>query len=179
MTLMEGLGMGCELSSEHSAVRSWRSFSSRSSTSEVSLDHLLHPDARPYLLTGCGPSWPDRGRLLIHLEGLQDLSADSDSRGIEDRHAQRDKIIFRDSYLSWVGVVSLYGNLLLAESREWRQAVGPWKWVFPKTTDLILNSHGMVVFHGHLRGPAEKRFGYQLTFFDRELFLSQKIPTHP
>jgi predicted secreted hydrolase len=91
------------------------------------------------------------------------------------------KIIFRGLLpLLGLGVFLFYGNLLLADAREWRQAVGPWKWVFPRDH----GSHPEFrtewwYFTGNLRDPAEKRFGYQLTFFRQGMILEPKNPTHP
>jgi predicted secreted hydrolase len=71
-------------------------------------------------------------------------------------------------------------NLLPADGQKWRQAVGPWTWVFPR-------DHGAHpefrtewwYFTGNLRDPAEKRFGYQLTFFRQGVLFEPKDPSHP
>ena len=71
-------------------------------------------------------------------------------------------------------------NLLPADGQKWRQAVGPWTWVFPR-------DHGAHpefrtewwYFTGNLRDPAEKRFGYQLTFFRQGVVFEAKEPSSP
>jgi predicted secreted hydrolase len=73
-----------------------------------------------------------------------------------------------------------YGNLLLADAREWKQAIGPWNWVFPRDH----GSHPEFrtewwYFTGNLRDPANKGFGYQLTFFRQGVLFKAKDPNHP
>ena len=84
--------------------------------------------------------------------------------------------------LPLLGLVGLIfcANLLPADAQEWRQAAGPWKWVFPR-------DHGAHpefrtewwYFTGNLRDPAEKRFGYQLTFFRQGVVFEAKEPSSP
>jgi predicted secreted hydrolase len=81
-----------------------------------------------------------------------------------------------------VGMAGLIfcANLLLAGAHEWRQAIGPWKWVFPRDH----GSHPEFrtewwYFTGNLKDPAEKRFGYQLTFFRQGVVFEPKDPNHP
>jgi predicted secreted hydrolase len=74
----------------------------------------------------------------------------------------------------------LCGNLLLADAREWKQAVGPWKWVFPRDH----GSHPEFrtewwYFTGNLTDPSKKAFGYQLTFFRQGVLFEPKDPGHP
>ena len=84
--------------------------------------------------------------------------------------------------LPLLGLVGLIfcANLLPADAQEWRQATGAWKWVFPR-------NHGAHpefrtewwYFTGNLRDPAEKRFGYQLTFFRQGVVFEAKEPSSP
>jgi predicted secreted hydrolase len=63
---------------------------------------------------------------------------------------------------------------------SWRQAVGPWKWVFPR-------DHGSHpdfrtewwYFTGNLTGPSGKRFGYQLTLFRQGIVQKARDPSNP
>ena len=63
---------------------------------------------------------------------------------------------------------------------EWRQAVGPWKWSFPR-------DHGAHpefrtewwYFTGNLRDAAGNRYGYQLTFFRQGVRLRASDPGNP
>ncbi len=58
-----------------------------------------------------------------------------------------------------------------AYAKEWRQAIGPWSWSFPK-------DHGTHpefrtewwYFTGNLRDSSGEKFGYQLTFFRQGVF---------
>jgi predicted secreted hydrolase len=85
-------------------------------------------------------------------------------------------------FLSFFVVMgSLYeGYPFMAYANEWRQAIGPWKWVFPRDH----GSHPEFrtewwYFTGNLTDPSKKRFGYQLTFFRQGVFFKAKDPTHP
>lgn len=63
---------------------------------------------------------------------------------------------------------------------DWRQAIGPWKWNFPR-------DHGSHpdfrtewwYFTGNLRDGSDKRFGYQLTFFRQGVTLRAAAPENP
>jgi len=63
---------------------------------------------------------------------------------------------------------------------EWKQAIGPWKWVFPR-------DHGAHpefrtewwYLTGNLRDPSGKRLGYQLTFFRQGITLKPNDPNNP
>jgi len=63
---------------------------------------------------------------------------------------------------------------------EWRQAVGPWNWSFPR-------DHGAHpefrtewwYFTGNLRDAAGNRYGYQLTFFRQGVRLRAPDPGNP
>ncbi len=93
----------------------------------------------------------------------------------------RTKKCFRGIFavLGLTGVI-LYGNVLLADGQDWKQAVGPWKWVFPR-------DHGAHpefrtewwYFTGNLTDSSQKRFGYQLTFFRQGVVFEAKEPNHP
>ena len=75
-------------------------------------------------------------------------------------------------------VGSIYGITLSSES--WRQAIGPWKWAFPR-------DHGSHpdfrtewwYFTGNLTGASGKRFGYQLTFFRQGVIQKVRDPNNP
>src|SRR5512139_4133842 len=62
---------------------------------------------------------------------------------------------------------------------EWKQAIGPWEWSFPK-------DHGSHpdfrtewwYFTGNLTDGSEKRFGYQLTFFRQGVVWRAKNPNN-
>jgi predicted secreted hydrolase len=86
------------------------------------------------------------------------------------------------SLLSFVIVVGCfyYGYFIMAHADGWRQAIGPWKWVFPRDH----GSHPEFrtewwYFTGNLTDPSKNRFGYQLTFFRQGVLLKAKDPTHP
>ena len=69
------------------------------------------------------------------------------------------------------------GSLL---GSDWKQAVGPWKWSFPR-------DHGSHpdfrtewwYFTGNLSDPLARRFGYQLTFFRQGVVFKAKDSTNP
>ncbi len=73
-----------------------------------------------------------------------------------------------------------YGYLIMAYANEWRQAIEPWKWSFPR-------DHGAHkdfrtewwYFTGNLREASGKRFGYQLTFFRQGIFPKVKDQNQP
>lgn len=72
------------------------------------------------------------------------------------------------------------GFTFLVHAEEWRQAIGPWKWVFPRDH----GSHPEFrtewwYFTGNLRDPSNNRLGYQLTFFRQGVVLKAKDPIHP
>lgn len=78
-------------------------------------------------------------------------------------------------------VVFLYkGSDAVVHANEWRQAIGPWKWVFPR-------DHGSHpdfrtewwYFTGNLKDASNNRFGYQLTFFRQGVHVRPKDPKHP
>ncbi|MCX8117593.1 MAG: carotenoid 1,2-hydratase [Desulfobacterota bacterium] len=74
----------------------------------------------------------------------------------------------------------LMGFLSLASARDWRQAIGPWDWSFPRDH----GSHPEFrtewwYFTGHLRDASNNRFGYQLTFFRQGALPKAKDPDHP
>jgi predicted secreted hydrolase len=84
--------------------------------------------------------------------------------------------------LPLLGLVGLIfcANLLPADLHKWRQAAGPWKWVFPR-------DHGAHpefrtewwYFTGNLRDSSQRRFGYQLTFFRQGVVFEAKEPSSP
>jgi predicted secreted hydrolase len=86
------------------------------------------------------------------------------------------------SLLSFVIVIvcCYFEHPALAHADTWKQAVGPWKWVFPR-------DHGSHpgfrtewwYFTGNLRHSLNNRFGYQLTFFRHGAVLKASDPTHP
>jgi len=90
------------------------------------------------------------------------------------------EFIFRSlTLMGLLGVI--YGGYVgTVYSEEWRQAIGPWNWVFPK-------DHGSHpdfrtewwYFTGNLTADSGGRFGYQLTFFRQGILLRAKDPSHP
>jgi predicted secreted hydrolase len=73
-----------------------------------------------------------------------------------------------------------WGNLMNVYANEWRQAIGPWKWVFPRDH----GSHPEFrtewwYFTGNLIDSSAKRFGYQLTFFRQGVLFEAKDTSHP
>jgi predicted secreted hydrolase len=73
-----------------------------------------------------------------------------------------------------------YGHSLMAYANEWRQAIGPWKWVFPRDH----GSHPEFrtewwYFTGNLRDASKNRLGYQLTFFRQGVLFKANDPSHP
>lgn len=67
-----------------------------------------------------------------------------------------------------------------AQEFEWRQAVGPWRWKFPRDH----GSHPEFrtewwYFTGNLLDQAAKQYGYQLTFFRQGISLRLKDPQNP
>lgn len=90
------------------------------------------------------------------------------------------KLIFSLSTLSGVLLCACFGLFGVAYANMWRQAAGPWKWVFPR-------DHGSHpdfrtewwYFTGNLTDRSEKRFGYQLTFFRQGVSFKAKNPANP
>jgi len=67
-----------------------------------------------------------------------------------------------------------------ALSQDWRQAVGPWKWAFPRDH----GSHPEFrtewwYFTGNLLSASGERFGYQLTFFRQGVAQKAGDPANP
>ncbi len=63
---------------------------------------------------------------------------------------------------------------------EWRQAIGPWKWVFPRDH----GSHPEFrtewwYFTGNLKDGFNNRFGYQMTFFRQGVLYRGKDANNP
>jgi predicted secreted hydrolase len=80
-------------------------------------------------------------------------------------------------------LVALFAALACSPAlagEEWRQAVGPWSWSFPR-------DHGAHpefrtewwYFTGNLRDGAGNRYGYQLTFFRQGVRLKPPNPGNP
>ena len=65
-------------------------------------------------------------------------------------------------------------------AEDWKQAVGPWNWSFPR-------DHGAHpefrtewwYFTGNLRDEAGNRYGYQLTFFRQGVKIKPANPKNP
>ena len=74
----------------------------------------------------------------------------------------------------------LLGGACPLGGSDWKQAVGPWTWSFPR-------DHGAHpdfrtewwYFTGNLRDTLARRFGYQLTFFRQGVVFKAKDPTNP
>ncbi len=81
----------------------------------------------------------------------------------------------------FVVMACLYcGQSLMAYATDWRQAIGPWKWNFPRDH----GSHPEFrtewwYFTGNLTDSSKKGFGYQLTFFRQGVLYEAKDPNHP
>lgn len=82
-------------------------------------------------------------------------------------------------------ILAIVFPLLLAgadslSASDWKQAIGPWKWSFPR-------DHGSHpdfrtewwYFTGNLTDPSARRFGYQLTFFRQGVVFEAKDPSNP
>jgi predicted secreted hydrolase len=77
-------------------------------------------------------------------------------------------------------VVFLCGGWGSVFAGEWKQAIGPWTWVFPR-------DHGAHpefrtewwYFTGNLRDSSGHRLGYQLTFFRQGITLKPNDPNNP
>jgi len=75
-------------------------------------------------------------------------------------------------FLSFLMIGCLYWvDPLMAYSNEWRQAIGPWNWTFPRDH----GSHPEFrtewwYFTGNLNDLLKKSYGFQLTFFRQGLF---------
>jgi predicted secreted hydrolase len=84
--------------------------------------------------------------------------------------------------LSFLAVMGYfyYGYFVMAYANDWRQAIGPCKWVFPRDH----GSHPEFrtewwYFTGNLTDPSKKSFGYQLTFFRQGVLYQANDPSHP
>jgi predicted secreted hydrolase len=95
------------------------------------------------------------------------------------KHCLRKSLL---SLLSFVIVMGCfyYGYPIITSANEWKQAIGPWKWVFPRDH----GSHPEFrtewwYFTGNLTDTFKKGFGYQLTFFRQGVLYEVKDPNHP
>jgi predicted secreted hydrolase len=94
-------------------------------------------------------------------------------------HRIQKSLLWLLSFLAVMGCF-YYGYFVMAYANDWRQAIGPWKWVFPK-------DHGphpefrteWWYFTGNLKDTSKKSFGYQLTFFRQGVLYQAKDPNHP
>lgn len=65
-------------------------------------------------------------------------------------------------------------------AQEWRQAIAPWKWSFPRDHGAHLDFRTeWWYFTGNLRDSVGHRFGYQLTFFRQGVLPILKNPKEP
>ena len=77
-------------------------------------------------------------------------------------------------------MLAIFACLPALAAEEWKQAVGPWTWSFPR-------DHGAHpefrtewwYFTGNLRDAAGNRYGYQLTFFRQGVHLKASDPGNP
>lgn len=77
-------------------------------------------------------------------------------------------------------MLAIFACLPALAAEEWKQAVGPWTWSFPR-------DHGAHpefrtewwYFTGNLRDAAGNRYGYQLTFFRQGVRLKASDPGNP
>lgn len=91
----------------------------------------------------------------------------------------RKSIIGLFSLLGMMGCL-YYGSFVIVYAQGWRQAIGPWKWVFPKDH----GSHPQFrtewwYLTGNLWDVSKKSFGYQLTFFRQGILYEVNNPNHP
>ncbi len=83
----------------------------------------------------------------------------------------------------WIGALVLgaifeTGHAAYAEA--WKQAVGPWKWAFPRDHGSHLQFRTeWWYFTGNLTGPLGTRWGYQLTFFRQGIRSEAKDRNQP
>src|SRR5512135_1056589 len=73
-----------------------------------------------------------------------------------------------------------FGYFIMADANDWKQAIGPWKWVFPRDH----GSHPEFrtewwYLTGNLIDSSKKSFGYQLTFFRQGVLFKPNDPKHP
>jgi len=74
----------------------------------------------------------------------------------------------------------LLASVGIVGSTEWKQAIGPWQWSFPR-------DHGAHpeyrtewwYFTGNLRDKNGKQYGYQLTFFRQGVAIAASKPDNP
>ncbi len=93
------------------------------------------------------------------------------------------KLYLKKSSLGLLSFLILTGCLYqgftcLVHAKDWRQAIGPWRWNFPRDH----GSHPEFrtewwYFTGNLIDASKNRFGYQLTFFRQGVLLKAKDPT--
>lgn len=77
-------------------------------------------------------------------------------------------------------LVAVFANRHAVSDEQWRQAIGPWPWVFPR-------DHGAHpdfrtewwYFTGNLVDGSGRRFGYQLTFFRQGITWKPVDPKDP
>ena len=72
-----------------------------------------------------------------------------------------------------------FGYFIIAYANDWKQAIGPWKWAFPRDH----GSHPEFrtewwYFTGNLMDRLKKSFGYQLTFFRQGVLFKANDPNH-
>jgi predicted secreted hydrolase len=96
-----------------------------------------------------------------------------------ETHRIRKSLLRLLFFLSVIGFF-YYGYFLIAYANDWRQAIGPWKWAFPRDH----GSHPEFrtewwYFTGNLMDPSKKSFGYQLTFFRQGVLYQANDPNHP
>lgn len=73
-----------------------------------------------------------------------------------------------------------YSNLFIVYAQEWRQAIKPWGWNFPRDHGAHLDFRTeWWYFTGNLRNSLGEKFGYQLTFFRQGIFPKVKDPNQP
>jgi predicted secreted hydrolase len=95
------------------------------------------------------------------------------------KHCLRKSLLSLISFLIVMGCF-YYGYFVVAYANNWRQAIGPWKWVFPRDH----GSHPEFrtewwYFTGNLTDPSKKQFGYQLTFFRQGVLFKANDSSYP
>lgn len=88
-------------------------------------------------------------------------------------------LLKRLSFLTVIVCFNL-GYIPTVDSDDWKQAIGPWKWSFPKDYGAHKDFRTeWWYFTGNLRDASNRRFGYQLTFFRQGIFPKVKDQNQP
>ncbi len=90
------------------------------------------------------------------------------------------KILLSQLYFWMLFLCGPFPYPFITYAQDWKQAIGPWKWSFPRDHGAHLNFRTeWWYFTGNLRGSSGERVGYQLTFFRQGVFPKAKDPSFP